>query len=169
MIDIAMGTFWGITKSKDQQKEAIEHLLCGRDVLAVLPTGYGKSLIFQLFVKMLARTDAGSALVICPLESIIQDQIIEAESIGITACSVSEKNVNTPQLLFAKAEDVQITAFRNRLKDKNSALHRAISLIVVDESHTVETWTGKRYVIHGNCTSNRSVTCVSSYCIINVP
>jgi len=127
-----------------------------------LPTCFGKSLIFQLFVKILARrssTSGCSAIGICPLESIIQYQILEAQSIGITVSSLSEKRIsevceNTPQLLFAKAEDVQNPEFRTQLKDKNSALHREIALIVVDESHTVETWTGKRYVIH-NTKHNR--------------
>ena len=68
-------------KLKDEHNQAIEQLLCGRDVL-VFPTGFGKSLIFQLFVKILARisflTGFGrSAIVICPLESIIQDQVLD--------------------------------------------------------------------------------------------
>ena len=76
-----------------------------------------KSLIFQLFVKIWpwnsSWTGFGrSAIVICPLESIIQDQVLEAQSIGVTACSLSAKNLsevceNTPQLLFPKAEYVQ--------------------------------------------------------------
>ena len=87
------------------------------NVLVVLPTGFGESLIFQLFVKILARNSSStclgrSAIVICPLESIILDHVLEAQSIGVTACSLSAKNLsevceNTPQLLFAKAEDVQ--------------------------------------------------------------
>ena len=40
-------------KLKDEQNQAIEHVLNGRDVLVVLPTGFGKSLIFPLLVKML--------------------------------------------------------------------------------------------------------------------
>ena len=58
-------------KLKDEQNQAIEHLLsCGRDVFVVLPNGLGKSLL-QLFVKILARNRSStgfgrSAIVICP-------------------------------------------------------------------------------------------------------
>ena len=55
---------------------------------------------------------------------------------------------NTPELVFTKAEDDQNPVFRNQIKDKNIALHRNIARIVVNESHIVETWTGKRYSIH---------------------
>ena len=47
-------------KLKYEQNRAIEHLLCGGDVLVILPTGFGKSLIFQLFVKILARNSSST-------------------------------------------------------------------------------------------------------------
>ena len=47
-------------KLKNEQNQAIEHLLCGRDVLVVLPTGFGKRLILQLFIKILARNSSSS-------------------------------------------------------------------------------------------------------------
>ena len=106
-------------KLKDEQNQVIQHLLCGRDVLVVLPTGFSNSLIFLLFVMMLARNSSStgsgrSAIVtcICPLESIIQDQVLEAQSIGVNACSLCANNLselceNAPQILVAKAEDIQ--------------------------------------------------------------
>jgi superfamily II DNA helicase RecQ len=60
-----------VIKLKDAQKEAIEHLTRGRYVFAVLPTRYGKSLIFQLFIRISASTRPGtgpSARIICSLE-----------------------------------------------------------------------------------------------------
>ena len=80
---------------KNEQKEAVNSLLSGRDVLAVLPTGFGKSLIFQLFAiaKLLEATrdgtKQGTTLVICPLDSIIKDQLTEAESYGLKAVSLT--------------------------------------------------------------------------------
>ena len=130
------------------------NLLNGRDVLAVLPTGFGKSLIFQMFVIAQSKLSLhntrnndtpnfSSCLVICPLESIIEDQIIEARSLGISASSLpdltpDELSNNPPHIMFASAEKVQESDFRAVLKDPNSTLHISISLIVVDESHTVE-------------------------------
>jgi len=50
-----------------------------------------------------------------------------------------------PHFIYASAEKVLEERFLRALKDFSSELHKRISLIVVDESHTVETWTGKRY------------------------
>ena len=49
-----------------------------------------------------------------------------------------------PQFLYCTAENVLQTPFLGELKNNNTAIHKAVSAIVVDESHTVESWTGKR-------------------------
>ena len=67
---------------KSEQKEAVESLLRGRDVFGVLPTGFGKSPIYQLFVlaKNASPKAASSVeIVICPLKSIIEEQITSNE------------------------------------------------------------------------------------------
>lgn len=80
-------------KLRQEQVIAVKTLLSNRDVFAVLPMGYGKSLIFQCFVvaKELLEEKNGHgtpkspcALVICPLTSIIEDQMAEAMSLGIS-------------------------------------------------------------------------------------
>jgi ATP-dependent DNA helicase RecQ len=90
---------------KEEQREAIQQLHDKKDLMAVLPTGYGKSLIFQLLILMARRKFADSAtatatnattdlrpviLVITPLVSIIKDQIIEVESMGLKGCNLTE-------------------------------------------------------------------------------
>lgn len=144
---------------KHEQKEAVDSLLQGRDVLAVMPTGYGKSFIFQLFstsieLKKIAEGKHANTvvLVICPLTSLIQDQVKEGKSLGLNcACLQDVKDslsscprLDSPQLIFASAEQVLENDFQKILKDRSSNLHKAVELLVVDESHTVETWTGKR-------------------------
>ena len=57
---------------RQEQKSCIKQLFTGEDVLAVLPTGFGKSMIFQLLALM--KKDS-VILVICPLKSIVNDQI----------------------------------------------------------------------------------------------
>ncbi|CAH3156858.1 unnamed protein product [Porites lobata] len=57
---------------KDEQRLAVEALMSGKDVLAVLPTGFGKSVIYQSFV---ITKDSSSTFVIIPLRSIIDDQL----------------------------------------------------------------------------------------------
>ena len=104
----------------------------------MLPTGFGKSLIYQYFVlaKAKQRVHQGSvcasAPIICPLLSIVDDQIKEAKDLGITACRLKD---------FLEEETSTL-----RPKD-NSILNESIELLVIDESHTVETWTSMRYII----------------------
>ena len=83
---------------KREQDSALRHLFKRKDVVAVLPTGFGKSLIFQLLVflaKAKGRREGGEGfaaiLVITPLTSIIQDQISEISSMGLSGCNLSEK------------------------------------------------------------------------------
>ena len=66
--------------------------------MAVLPTGFGKSLIFQFFVMMCgvrSKRQGGSGyssiIVISPLQSIIRDQMVEVNSMGKTTCHLNEK------------------------------------------------------------------------------
>ena len=86
---------------------------CGNDVLVVLPTGFGKSAIFQFLVGVKEKLSKETAciLVICPLRSLIQDQIGEAISLGLTANYLPEASLDDVgdvkfQLLFSSAENV---------------------------------------------------------------
>jgi ATP-dependent DNA helicase RecQ len=80
-IDQVSSDLHGRILLKREQKKALIDLLLKKDVLAVLPTGFGKSLIYQYFVlaKAKQRVHQGSvcasALIICPLLSIVDDQI----------------------------------------------------------------------------------------------
>ena len=135
---------------KEEQEMAVNHLLNGRDVMAILPTGFGKSMIFTVFAlaKQELSSTKTSVLVISPLKSIIDDQISEMLSLNFTAMELSSETIdlvrdNPPQFLYCSAEAVLEKPFLAMLKG-DSELHRAVLAIVVDESHTVEAWTGKR-------------------------
>ena len=98
---------------RPEQCQAVEALLQGRDVLAILPTGYGKSRIFQVYVAAAALKvkEHQTVLVVCPLGSIIDDQIEEAKGMGMSAASLSDVTDDelrsvTFELLFAPAEKV---------------------------------------------------------------
>ena len=73
------------TVLKLEQESAVRALLADRDVLAVLRTGYGKSFIYQMFVRAKNYQLNGIAviLVISPLKSIIEDQLQEMELLGL--------------------------------------------------------------------------------------
>ena len=135
---------------KDKQKLAVRSLLESKDVLAVLPTGFGKSFIFRVFVEakeLVLKRDV-TVLVVVPLLSIKEDQISEAQSAGISCGSLSliQVSVDTewPKLIFASAEELENKRFREVLKDPKSSLNANLELVVIDESHTIETWTGAR-------------------------
>ena len=138
---------------RPEQKQAIYTLLSRRDLLAVLPTGFGKSLIFQLLVqvKEILSGKTACVIVVCPLKSIVLDQMTEASSMGLTAVSLSEASLQDVesgkyQLIFASAEEILEKSFLDRLKKSNTLLHQNLAALIVDESHTVETWTGQRFV-----------------------
>ena len=139
---------------RDEQKQAVQSLLSGKDVLAILATGFGKSRIFHAFASMKDKKLLGAVvvLVITPLSSIAKDQLDYLNSINFPAANLA--GISTEDLheykmkfLFASAEDVANDALGNKLKDRSSQLHRQLASIMVDESHTIEIWAGKRYII----------------------
>ena len=135
---------------KKEQDIAIKSLLKEKDVLAVLPTGFGKSLVFQFFAVFRSLLSGestysnGSVLVVCPLKSIISDQIEEARSLGLTALEIEHPGIfqilpRLPNILFTLAETVCADGFRDVIRKRQD-----VHLVVVDESHTIETWAGAR-------------------------
>ena len=71
-----------VTSLKPEQTQVVEALLAGKDVLAILPTGFGKRLIYQVF--SMAQTYANtSVLFISPLNSIVEQQAKEMKGLGI--------------------------------------------------------------------------------------
>ena len=132
---------------KDEQRQAIEQLLLGKDVLAVLPTGFGKSRIYQALTTAKSRElcDQALTLVISPLKSIVADQLNDLKVRGYSAASLSELSSDELNecrfdIILSSAEEALSAKFQNKLKDATSQLHQRLSCIVVDESHTIETW-----------------------------
>ena len=129
------------TVLKPEQESAVRALLADRDVLAVLPTRYCKSLIYQMFVRVKNYELNGNAaiLVISPLKSIIEDQLQEMDLLGYPAkdlANLSNDDIRRCnfKIAFATAEKVKEKPFRAMLVDSKSKLHRNISAILVDES-----------------------------------
>ncbi|XP_053405620.1 putative ATP-dependent DNA helicase Q1 [Mercenaria mercenaria] len=78
-------------KLKDAQIECLCHVLKKEDCMAILPTGYGKSLIYQLAPHVLMSKyglEKSVCLILTPLNSIMQDQILSLQKLGISACAV---------------------------------------------------------------------------------
>ena len=88
---------------------------------------------------------------ILPLQSIIRDQVIEVNSMGMTACDLNENldclddiHQGKFNIIYVSAEAALDKRFLNSLKAKDSLFNKTLAALIVDESHTLETWTGLR-------------------------
>ena len=143
VIEACLESFTNVKYLKPEQKLAVKCLLDGKDVLAILSTGFGKSLIYQLYIlaKIKSGCHRSCTLIISPLKSIIEDQMksFEELSISATELTIEESSLGEIfkyQVIFASAENCLSSAFKQLLKREG----KQISLIVIDESHTVDTW-----------------------------
>ena len=101
-MSLALKNFPNVKELKPVQEEAIMNYITRKDVLCVLPTGYGKSLIFQVIPGICSHLhDKGFEypsnpilLVICPLNSLISSHLSELLACGISACSLSDANIS---------------------------------------------------------------------------
>ena len=138
-----LSKYWGHTQFRPMQKDIIEAVLAKRDVLALLPTGGGKSVCFQ--VPTMAQD--GLTIVISPLIALIKDQVEGLRSKGIKAISVvsgmTQREIDIAldnciydqtKFLFISPERIASTLFQERLKKMN------VSLIAIDEAHCISQW-----------------------------
>jgi ATP-dependent DNA helicase RecQ len=132
---------FGFDHFRGVQEEVIGRVLAGRHTLAVMPTGAGKSLCYQL--PALARE--GTALVISPLIALMHDQIRSANAIGLRAASLTSADADREHtvqrlkageldLLYVAPERVTGEAFARLISRVN------LSLIAIDEAHCVSEW-----------------------------
>lgn len=137
-LEKALNLFPEIPKLKDEQRECLRQLLMeNRDVLAVLPTGYGISIIYQLIPRMLE--EKCTVLVVSPLESIREQQKRKMDKVGMLTVDLSEEDglskIVDAEFVFGSAE--QWLAARG--KDAIKSIANPVTL-VIDEAHTTETW-----------------------------
>ena len=127
---------------KDAQHEALSHFLNGKDVFVSLPTGYGKSVIYQaapFCVDKMKSVDS-MAIVISPLVSLMEDQHKSMQNKGIKAIylanGVEFGDLSSTKVVLASPEMMMGERGRNLLMANR---HRICGLFV-DESHCVAMW-----------------------------
>ncbi|MBI3763155.1 MAG: RecQ family ATP-dependent DNA helicase, partial [Chloroflexi bacterium] len=139
----ALRQHFGFDDFRPGQAEAIEHALAGRSALVVMPTGAGKSLVYQLAALLLP----GTALVISPLIALMKDQVDRLNARGIPATFINSAIPTAEQrarlagmasgdhkLVYVAPERLRSRAFLDALAAAN------ISLLAVDEAHCISHW-----------------------------
>lgn len=135
--------YWGYDSFREMQKEVILSVLNGNDTLALMPTGGGKSICFQVPGLILG----GLTIVVTPLISLMKDQVDNLRRHNIKAVylhsgmSRREKVISTERLyngkcnfLYISPERLQNSHFRFELSKLN------VTLLVVDEAHCISQW-----------------------------
>lgn len=135
--------YWGYEAFRPSQLDVISSVLDGRDTLALMPTGAGKSLLYQ--VPALASD--GVCIVVTPLISLMKDQVDRLRRLGISAAAIhsglTQRQIDITldnaawgdlKFLYAAPERIAGDTFRTRLRSMN------VSLLAVDEAHCISQW-----------------------------
>lgn len=140
LLPLLKSTF-GFSAFRGVQDQVLARVMDRRNTLAVMPTGAGKSLCYQLP----ATANIGTVVVISPLIALMHDQLRSAEAVGIRAATLTSADDNRAEtiarlkageldLLYAAPERASGQHFRELLEQTN------ISLFAIDEAHCVSEW-----------------------------
>ena len=135
---------------RPDQFEAIEAVVDERSrVLVVQRTGWGKSLVYFLATRLLRDGGFGPTLLISPLLSLMRDQLLMAERIGVRAATINSENADEWEAVEQALADDEIDLLLvspERLANAQFAertlglIRGAIGLFVVDEAHCISDW-----------------------------
>ena len=135
--------YWHYDSFRPMQREAIESVLSGRDTLVLMPTGGGKSTIYQLPTLV----SEGLCIVVTPLIALMKDQVDSLRKRGIPAVAVhsglTPRQIDIAldnciygdiKFLYVAPERLSSEMFRLRVDRMN------VSLLAVDEAHCISQW-----------------------------
>ena len=140
---INLKKIFGFNQYKPGQKDIIDQILDGKDVLSVMPTGGGKSLCYQLPATLFE----GLTLVVSPLIALMQSQVAQLQLIGVKAGSFNSSNTeqqnNETMIMLEKNELKMLYVSPERLIKQETIdflKTKKISLLAIDEAHCVSQW-----------------------------
>ena len=135
--------YFGYDSFREGQEEVINEILKGRDVLAIMPTGAGKSLCYEIPALMMD----GITIIISPLISLMQDQVTALKDLGITATYINSllsdfeignvlndiKN-DKYKIVYVAPERLESQSFIDFMANIK------IAMVTVDEAHCISQW-----------------------------
>lgn len=150
-LEFFLNYIYGFEEFRDGQIPAIGRILTQKDTIVLLPTGAGKSIIYQLASFILP----GMVVVVSPLNSLIEDQLSNLEEKGgiNNVVSITSQNSattvqkyvvsalmshNSTALLYISPERMQIPTFRDSVKDL--LINNNVCAVAIDEAHCVSEW-----------------------------
>jgi ATP-dependent DNA helicase RecQ len=135
---------------REGQQEAIRHVVEGRGrLLVVQKTGWGKSFVYFIAIKLLRDAGAGPALLISPLLALMRNQIAAATRMGVRAVTINSDNAdawdaveqqiqqNAIDILLISPERLANERFRTNVLARIAG---RVSLLVIDEAHCISDW-----------------------------
>ncbi len=152
--------YWGYENFKGSQRPIIDAVLSGKDVLALLPTGGGKSLCYQIP----AMAFEGLCIVVSPLIALIQNQVQQLKDSGIKSVAltggISKEELNNLldncvygnyKFLYLSPERLQQEIVKDRIAQMQ------ISLLAIDEAHCISEWGNDFRPAYLNCALLRDI------------
>ncbi len=143
-VETALTRYFGFGALRPGQEDALRPVVEGRDALIVMPTGAGKSLIYQLGALLQPR---GVTVVVSPLIALMKDQVDSLRARGIAAAFVNSSQTQAEQrevlddlragrltMIYAAPERLRVPSFARTLREAH------VALLAVDEAHCVSQW-----------------------------
>lgn len=144
-IDHILKSVFGYDSFRPMQREVIQNVLDGRDSVAVMPTGGGKSICYQVPALLLK----GITIVVSPLISLMQDQVFQLEALGVPALFLNStldrdtyfdscRKIRSGEikLLYVSPEKLNTSRMQDLLHSENIS----VDCITIDEAHCISEW-----------------------------